>query len=827
MSKVSFPPPSLVSLSRKLDPRGRGLAPLVARPALPASEAVAPSARSGSVWAAVPAVLFLGLAGAFSHRSSDPITSPLSNNDNSNEPLPVVTLAQTMIVTADDGSGTPTVRLASAPQVLRGRLRQEGGVISGRAPLGGSVARVWVRRGQRVNVGDPVLQLSQGSRSRPAPRAQRAQTAAEAAQVAAAKQQDALNVRFANARTRLTQAQARVEAARQRVARATAVVRDLQTRQREGRLPSSNTVLPVLPDSKPENAAPAPPIEPPVVPETPTADDAASTQAAADRAEAARREAQVSKAASARRALVMKARNAQQEADRATEKAKSAEAAAKAAEATAQLKTQKVAEARATSDAVQAAFDAKQAKGSDVEAARAGVEEAQGASGEATTRATVARQEAERLGAAAASARDRSTKAAQNAAASLRSLQLADAAPEPPRRATRPRVRVARRRAKRRIARAPQKAPILAPLPATSNASVGQAARLVRDALAESEKAIADARGVQREVDNYQAQVQRTASRLGTTGKNLQSAQQNMLDRTIQTRLAAVRAPASGTVISVAPLSANVSPGEPIVMVSQPGGWEARFQDFEGIWRTLRPGMTLSALMPARVSLSTGVPANASGNSPGATVVLRVRAVVPPQRPNGPAFIRAGLATAPANRALREGRPVLCSIARPPISGAPQPKVTQNPNAAPVLRVPATALVRDEAGRYLIAVLSPEVPEEAPSPQNPDAANGGAADSAEPDTSENRPAADLDAALPDASVAPETNQPKPFAVDWREVTIKGGAGAQRDIVAGLLPGERIFLEPSRLRPAANPAADMTSASLRTVQRVLLSLAGTA
>jgi biotin carboxyl carrier protein len=619
---------------------------------------------------------------------------------------------------------------ASQTVALRGRLQAAGQVI-GQAPVSGQVARVLVSPGRQVNVGDRIIELSTGPTTRPASGAERQQTAAEAAQVAAVQRQKALETKMKNAQARFREAQLRVDAANRRLAES----RELLARIRRGETVS-------LPGATPRR-------------EKKSAKSPRSTSSAQRDATAERQNA------------MQAALAAQRTAEQAQTKAKNGFYAASAAENQARLAKTKLDEAQTTTRQVQHKFAANEAKASDVDAARADQAEAEANWKEATAKSTQARQEANRLQIAADKADEESQQAAQRAAQALQKLQVF----------------------------AKNEAPVETPAAETSTqtATLEAVARRIRSAITESEAAAKTAARLKVEADSYTRQVASTQQRLEATAKSLAEAQQKVLDTTIQANLEQVRAPASGTVLSIANVAQEVSRGEALVTIGHPERMEVTFQDTTGLWRHLKKGMLLQAGI-LRPATSPETATNTVGAPPSATKVPGT--AVPTATPTAPQStlmpgVKAGETVQMVQIRLNEIEPP--PVPRParrsaegkkPTAAPTQPATLQGvvilnsnktdrtssfrarpgmgvlcwlpkPGQGSGITIPADAIALDEKGQARVAVLVPDSDEEAgkkPTDSSPEQAQ---------------------------------------RVEWRAVHLGAAEGEQRRVTAGLLPGERI------------------------------------
>jgi hypothetical protein len=129
-------------------------------------------------------------------------------------------------------SSTTLVRVE--PRVgrqIRGSL-QAVADISGRAPVGGAVARWLVEPGARVKRGQPIVEISSGAASRPAPAAESLQLSAEREQSAAVDGQQRLARQLTLAQSKLFDAQERVNSAQSRVAQTREIIQKLARGER-------------------------------------------------------------------------------------------------------------------------------------------------------------------------------------------------------------------------------------------------------------------------------------------------------------------------------------------------------------------------------------------------------------------------------------------------------------------------------------------------------------------------------------------------------------------------------------------------------------------
>ncbi|HEX8834969.1 MAG TPA: hypothetical protein VF719_12250, partial [Abditibacteriaceae bacterium] len=669
------------------------------------SSAPVPPARWGWAYGIVPPALLLGLAMGVQPPAPGPnALAPAAvpqreyianNREPQQQPAVlagllnngVLPLSQTMLVTAT--SSAPS----TGGNVLRARLQSRGSV-RGRAPLTGQVARVMVRVGQQVEVNDRIIEISTGPTSR-APRGSEAKQArAESAQVAAVNQQTKLQQQVRVAQFRLVAAQARVAAAQQRVEAAREIVEKLQRGEAV-----TLDAPPRKPAARRERRAPS---------QNPQQVAAASAHAEATR--------EAERAASAAR--------------RAEARATVAEKSAAELENTAKQKAKKLEEVRAAAEKVQKLFDSGAVKASDVDVARASVEEAEAESKAAADKAQSARKNATVLMAEARSARDKSQTASTSAARAQEKLQAV--AGNSTQRTTENQTDDTAPDADERRAM-----------------TIMQAAKMVRSAVAESDSAVAEARRIKAAVDRYEKLARTTRERLDESSKGLEAAQEQILDQTIQANLSVFRAPATGTVLSVAPIAQEVSEGDTIVTIGRGGALGARLLDFSGVWRKVQSG--------ARIPVQVGE----NGASRGITVMARVRSVEAPSRSGEAAAINIAVPQRVGTTQLDEG--TVITYAAGGIVGA---------GSTRVVSVPGSSVLPEANGQGVVAVLQPLQESDVVGAANGSAQTGGVPQNAE-----------------------AANAGAPFRIEWRKVTLGPLGAAGYEVRNGLQAGERIATQP--------------------------------
>lgn len=672
---------------------------------LPFPDSVTASRRSW-LWASLPPVFMLGLS--LCVRTGDfvppsPLVAAAAGTSVSPAALAglpaslrqgILPVSETMVVGARGIAGFAS---------LRGTLEGASGV-RGKAPMAGQIARVLVKPGQQVAVNDKVIELANDtSGPRSSSRAERGQSSAESAQIAAVNQQESLQYKMLAAQQRLAASQKRVDAAQARLASAKAIVEKLK----RGENVSAD-------EAKPARQAEAPAPKP---------------------AEAT----PPKELLEARRKALAEAEKSQQQVAKAADASRVAARAVTAAEDDLKRKNQKVEEMRTASDKVQKLFDSGTAKASDVDAARAGLEDAQTDVQSATARLAAARKDAARLHLAEGQAKSSVQEASKTATQSLQNLQLfADAAQKD-----------APAQARGEDERSNSETSS-----GGASLSLEAAARMVRDAIEESDAAAADARRIKASVDDYAHQVSQTKNRLDSSSQNLEAAQQRVLDETIQKGLSVVRAPANGTVLSVASVATNVSEGDTIIRIGRSDTLQVKLTDETGIWRTLKSGMVLTGRAETAPSGKAAGANGAAVPAPATQVNLRITEITPPDGMETQAVILASIEPSgrpgePAPR-LKQGTSLVCSVVKPGERRA--------------ILVPASSVITLKAGVGTVAVLR-EQPE-----------------------------------APANSVQGESLQA--HHIEWREVRLGVGNGDTQEIASGLNSGERIALQPVVLQAYA-------------------------
>ena len=238
-------------------------------------------------------------------------------------------------------SSTMLTELSAAPGApIRGKVSPVAD-ITGKAPVGGAVARWVVEPGAQVQAGQPIVQISSGAASAPALPGESRQIEAEKQQNSAANEQLALANRLTSTQQKLAAAQERVERAQGNIAKTREIIAGLRS------------------------GAGAQPVVPPPAPRP--------------RRSAAKNNAKVAAAAQA-------VQGAQGAFDDTKAQLKSARADLSAAQKALAPLQSRVDDAEANVKAVEAKFDGSLASASDVQAARAARDAAKGTLKGATTK---------------------------------------------------------------------------------------------------------------------------------------------------------------------------------------------------------------------------------------------------------------------------------------------------------------------------------------------------------------------------------------------------------------------------------------------------------
>lgn len=377
-------------------------------------------------------------------------------------------------------------------------------------------------------------------------------------------------------------------------------------------------------------------------------------------------------------------------------------------------------------DTVEARFEKQTASADDVENARTAAVEAQDKVTAANNAAFAARTEAAKLDKRLTAARAAAAAAEAKAAADLKTVQVFQDAPKD------------------------------TPAPSDGSApTLEQAAREVKAALTESRAASREAEALHARIDSYERQVTSSQSNVEAAARELQNAQQQVLDSMPKPKFVPVAAPSDGIVAWMAPLAREVGPGKAVFGLSQ-GRLTATFPDTTGAWKKLQIGSTMPALIPAEApSITAASPAaTPAPAAEGTLATLTVTAVNKPTTPGAPATIQASvkLLTSGASSApLRPGAKLMASLSQEAVQTA--------------LQVPSSAVLVQDLKRY-VAVL-----------ENSDPA----------DTSSRK-----------------------FDIVWKPVKTGGTEDGRIVVTDGLDPGDRVVRTPEVLPKPDEDANDLVA-----------------
>ena len=142
------------------------------------------------------------------------------------------------------------------------------------------------------------------------------------------------------------------------------------------------------------------------------------------------------------------------------------------------------------------------------------------------------------------------------------------------------------------------------------------AVALAAAALAESKAATRAADRMRARVDGYQRAVASTSQRAESASKDMQSAQQQVLDTAPRPVFTSARAPQGGTITWLSRLAREVSVGQPVFGLSQ-GSSKAtlQFDDKTSAWKSLKVGQVLQAAAISPAS-SSAPPTRATAATP-------------------------------------------------------------------------------------------------------------------------------------------------------------------------------------------------------------------
>ena len=645
-------------------------------------------------------------------------------------------------------SSTMITELSAAPgQPIRGAISPVAD-ITGKAPVGGAIARWAVEPGAQVQAGQTVVQISSGSASAAPLPGESRQIEAEKQQTAAADDQLDLSKDLTATQQKLVAAQARVQRAQENIGK----TRDIIAQMRAG------GVAPALP-------APAP-----------------------------RRKKTVAKADAKSEAKVTAARAAVSDAQGAYDDTKSQLSAARADLSAAQKSLaplqSKVDDTQANVKVIEGKFDGSLASAGDVQAARSARDNAKSTLKSASDRLIDAQKAIPNLETKLAT-RERALEDARRA----QRAAIANAAP-----ATQDEV----------VEEAPAAPAPSAENSLSVEQAARMAEDALAESRAATREADRLRRLIDTYQTKAQKSNQRINSATQNLQNAQRNSQERMVQTVPRVRFTAARATASGTVVWIATLAREVGPGQSVFGLSSGKTYRARFEDVTNNWRNARVGQVVNALLapPAPIAATPVAPAPVAtakapsaddAGSPPMPVLVTPDGADAPGVANAPGAPATPTPELDANNAAQQGAlPVkvrLTRIAPPESAGKPAilegELVSQNGAAGPnyrllaslpsagapnVLAVPDTALVQREDG-WMVAVIEPDEAlqtEAAPVPTGTAIAE----------------------ATPEASVA--------GTLSWRRVEVGESDGISRRINDGLKEGERIITDPLPLIAQAPP-----------------------
>ena len=665
-------------------------------------------------------------------------------------------------------SSTMLTALSAAPGApLRGQVAPVAD-ITGKAPVGGAVARWVVEPGARVEAGQPVVQISSGAASAPALPGETKQIEAEQQQTAAADDQLALSQRLTQTQQKLAAAQLRVEQAQQNIG---------QTRALIARLRAGEAAPPdaASPDS---SSAPAPRNK----------SNLSNSGVAAARA---------------------KSRDAQSGYDDTKAQLKTARDDLSAAQQALTPLQSKLDEAQANVKTVEGKWDGSLASASDVQAARSARDNAKGTLKSATTRIETAQKQIPVL--------EKQLASRERAAEDARRAERATIAAAPAEDANAP-----------KSGARPSKGADGAISLAEASKRVNDALAESRAASREADRLRAQVDLYQSQAQKSNQRIASATEQLQSAQSQSQS---QMVQNVPRVRFTAANAPASGVVVWIATLAREVGSGQSVFGMSSGKKYRARFEDRTDGWKNARVGQVVDALMappampqmpaisvaPATLA-SPADSANAAGSPPMPMLV----APAPDKSANGASGAGgvAGVAQAPplefGNVREQGARPVkvrLTRIAPPEAAGGPailEGELVADGAAGPqyrllaslpsvgapsILTVPDAALVQRD-GAWMVAVIEADAapttevtPVATARPAKPGAGPGAGA------PGDTRNGASRDAEAKAAGT-----------LAWRKVEVGASDGLTRRVTSGLKPGERIITDPLPLLAQAPPTS---------------------
>lgn len=316
-----------------------------------------------------------------------------------------------------------------------------------------------------------------------------------------------------------------------------------------------------------------------------------------------------------------------------------------------------------------------------------------------------------------------------------------------------------------------------------------QAATLVGSALRESKVATRQADRLHARVEEYQRQVRDSSNRAADASKDLQQAQQHVLDSVPRATFVSTRAPLSGTVTWISRLAREVGLGDSVFGISQGTQGYVRFEDKSGAWKKLHVGQTLDSVssapqlaptdsatpltMPASNIPSATTQPKSSGSvhdtSPSvlptsAVFSLRINRISPPVREGEPALIDAARmdGSGPSNASSAGVEAELPVGALPPTL-----QIAQSSQARPVVLPISVVLPRN--GASYVAVLTP--------------------------TSQETPQQDTTV---------QEDEDIKMTLEWRPIEIHSHTISNVEVLSGIRKGEQLVDQPALLLAQSKP-----------------------
>jgi len=330
------------------------------------------------------------------------------------------------------------------------------------------------------------------------------------------------------------------------------------------------------------------------------------------------------------------------------------------------------------------------------------------------------------------------------------------------------------------------------------------AVALAAAALAESKAATRAADRMRAKVEQYQRAVASTSQQAESASKDLQSAQQQVLDTTPRPVFTSARAPQSGTMTWVSRLAREVSEGQPVFGLSQGRSATLQFDDKSSAWKSLKVGQILQGALLSPASPSPSASASSSPPLVGAT-------------PMAPATLAANASSSDANKAASS---LTTMPASSPSPSAPAPSTqTAPPPNAEVFSVRLTRIEppRGQEAAHIEAVRVEEsaAPEEADAvqvelpaqatPQNPSDA-GAPATPARPvvvpaSVILPREGVNYVAVMTPTKATPSSSPSTSLqtrTISWRPVQIARQTAFDVELRAGMRDGEEVVDQPALL-----------------------------